>query len=87
MTRGWCTNTISDVEFFIDEEHPHSFSGSEDDKKTWWELRPYMVQLPFPSWAALKAYLIKNCKRNNCDKYIASWERRINEMEKKVSEE
>ena len=28
--RGWCTNTISDVEFFIDEENPYTFPGMDE---------------------------------------------------------
>lgn len=85
MEKGWCTNTISDVEFYIDEARPHDFGDGKP--KTWWELRPYMVMLPFPSWAELKAYLIKQCKRNNCDEYIKSWERRVNKMDDKVKNE
>lgn len=77
--KGWCTNTVSDEEFFVDEEHPHVFSDGK--MHTWWEIRPYMVLLPTKSWAELKSYVIKNCKRSNCDKYIQSWDRKINELD------
>jgi len=86
-TKGWCTNMVSDVEFYVDEKRPHSFSGDPKDAKTWWEVRPFMVLIPFDSWAKLKAYLIKNCKRTNCDKYIKSWERKINRIDDKAKNE
>ncbi len=87
LSRGWCTNTISDQEFFIDELRPHSFTGKKEDAKTWWELRPYMVYVPFPSWAELKAYIIKQCKRTNCKEYVASWERKIQGLDDKIQNE
>lgn len=87
MSKGWCTNTVSDVEFFIYDKNPHSFSGNKKDAKTWWELRPFMVYMPFESYAEFKKYIIKQCKRTNCDKYIKSWDRRILQMEKKVLED
>ena len=88
MTRGWCTNTISDEEFYIDDEHPHSFTGDPKDAKTWWELRPYMVLLPTPSWVEVKSYIIKRCKQDgNCQDGVGNWERKINQMDEKLRHE
>lgn len=85
--KGFCTNTVSDVDFFIDDKHPHAFGKDKTQAKTWWELRPYMVYVPFPSWAELKAYIIKQCKRTDCASYVSSWERKLSEMDKKITEE
>lgn len=77
--KGFCTNTISDKDYDIDEQHPVQLPG-DDKPKTWWARRPYMVLIPATSWAELKAYIIKQCKRNNCDSYVKSWDRKINEL-------
>lgn len=74
--RGFCTETIEDKDYVIDEQHPVKLPG-DDKPKTWWERRPYMLLMPASSWAELKAYIIKQCKRTNCDQYVASWERTI----------
>jgi len=83
-TRGFCTNTISDKDFYIDESHPVQLLG-DDKPKTWWERRPFMVLVPVTSWKELKSYIIKQCKRTNCDKYVQSWDRKINELEQGAS--
>ncbi len=80
MTKGWCTNTISDTEFYIDNER--LFNG-----KSWWELRPTMIQVPVDSWVAMKAYIIKACKKyGNCDKDIAKWERKVEVIDKQLDQ-
>lgn len=85
MSKGWCTRMIANEEFYVDDERPYTFENGES--KTWWELRPFMVMIPFPSFAELKAYLIKNCKAQNCDKYIQSWERKVNKLDDKSKNE
>lgn len=79
MTKGFCTNTVSDRDYYVDEKNPVSIGGGEP--KTWWEMRPYMILVPVDSWREFKAYIIKQCKRTNCDQYIKSWERKIQELE------
>lgn len=81
MTRGFCTNTVSDKEFFIDEDHPYSFTGDAKDAKTWWQMRPFMLLVPADSWAAFKIYIIQECKRTNCDQFVQSWDRKINDLD------
>ena len=35
--------------------------------KSYWEIRPTLLQIPADSYAELKAYLLKNCRRyQNC---------------------
>lgn len=78
MTRGFCTNTISDKSFFIDEEN-------KLDGKTWWELRPTMVQVPIPSWVEIKTFIIKVCKeKGNCGDNISNWERRVFQLDEQI---
>lgn len=85
-TRGWCTQTISNHEFEINEQVPHSFTEGEKPL-TWWELRPTFIYVPAPSWAKLKAWIIKTCKKTNqCDKAIDSWERKIDTVDEKINE-
>lgn len=83
QAKGFCTNTISDTDYEIDEQHPAKLPG-DDKPKTWWERRPFMILVPTSSWAELKAYIIKQCKRSNCDQYVKSWDRKISELEEKA---
>ena len=76
MNRGYCVNTISSTEFYVDD-------AKKLDKLTWWELRPAMIMMPASSWAKLKTYIIVQCKQTGaCDKEISSWERTINSVDK-----
>jgi hypothetical protein len=79
QVKGFCTNTISDHDFTIDEQHPAAFDGGKP--QTWWDMRPYMVLVPMSSWKAFKEYIIQQCKRTNCDQYIQSWDRKIQELD------
>lgn len=79
MTKGFCTNTVSDKDYYIDEKNPVAIGDAKP--QTWWEMRPYMILVPVASWKEFKAYIIKQCKRTNCDQYIKSWDRKINELD------
>lgn len=83
-TRGWCTYTISDKEFYVDDENPLKIYDDQP-ALTWWELRPTFLLVPAPSYAKMKAYIIKTCKQNKCDKHIGSWERRMERVEEKAN--
>jgi hypothetical protein len=84
-TRGWCTHTLSDREFYIDDEHPYSFYKGEEPM-SWWELRPTLLLVPAPSYAALKAYIVKTCRAQKCDSQIGAWERRVQKIDKQIDE-
>ena len=76
--RGFCTYTISDKDIYVDEQNPL-------EGKTWWNMRPEMVQVPPPSWAKIKAFIIKTCKQsNNCDSEVTSWDRRLDSIDEKL---
>lgn len=78
MSRGFCVNTISSEEFYVDDTKTL-------DKMTWWQLRPSMIMMPASSWAKLKTYIIAQCKRTGaCDKEITSWNRTIETIDKAV---
>ena len=69
--KGWCTNTITDEEYYVDDEHKLF-------DMTWWELRPSMVMVPAQSWTQIKSSFIKLCKKNgNCNRDIDKWERKF----------
>lgn len=82
-TKGYCTTIISGQDIIVDEDN-------KLDGKTWFELRPTMIQVPVETWAALKKYLIINCKRSGkCNANIDSWNRSMksidDEITKKIS--
>lgn len=84
IDRGFCTTIISGKDQRVDETN--KLNG-----KTWFQMRPEMVMVPIETWAALKTYLIMNCKRSKaCNRNIDSWNRSIqtidDELLKKIPE-
>ena len=74
--KGKCIKVMSGETFVVDETH--KFEG-----KTWWEIRPAMVQMPASTWVAFKAYIIKMCKKTNmCGKEVPSWDRSLETVDK-----
>lgn len=74
--KGKCIRIMSGETFTVDETHLY-------DKKTWWDMRPAMIQVPAASWAELKAYIIKMCKKTNvCGKEVPSWDRSLETVDK-----
>ncbi|MGZ3744422.1 MAG: hypothetical protein ACXVB1_00030 [Pseudobdellovibrionaceae bacterium] len=75
MTRGQCTNIISGKSFEVNETN--KLNG-----KTWWEMRPAMIQVPASTWASLKKFIIKTCKKyDSCQKEVPTWERTIGNVD------
>jgi len=78
MSRGYCIKTISDEETEVNET-------KKIYNKTWFQMRPVMIQLPIDSWVEIKKFIIMECKKNNdCNADIASWERKINQIDGKL---
>ena len=77
--KGWCTYTVSDKEFYVDEVNKLK---TKRGLKSWWEIRPYVIKIPFDSWTKIKASFIKNCKLNKqCSKTIRSWEKKLDKLD------
>lgn len=71
LSKGVCTYTVSGKTFIIDDDNP--FEG-----QTWFDMRIKTLSVPAKSWAKLKAFLIKQCKKSNkCDVDISSWDREL----------
>jgi hypothetical protein len=78
ISKAFCTYTISNKDFFIDDENLY-------EGKTWFEMRPAMVLLPPTTWAAFKAYIIKNCKRTGkCKGMVEGWDRTMNVIDEQL---
>ena len=78
-TKGFCVNTISSKEYEITDT-------KKLDGKTWWEIRPFMINMPISSWVEIKKFIIKICKKSNkCSKNISSWKRTVNTIDKKMA--
>lgn len=69
MAKAYCTTIISGRGFYIDDENKYQ-------DKTWFEMSAGTMRVPADTWAALKKYLIMNCKRyKKCNVNIDSWDR------------
>lgn len=76
--RGYCVRMMSGKDFEINETE--KFKGM-----TWWEMRPYMIQMPPQTWKELKTWIIKICKNNSqCDDAVSSWERTVEKIDKQA---
>lgn len=79
MERGFCTNLLSPVDRKVDDENLL-------DGKTWFEMLPTMIYVPKDSWAAIKKYIVTECKRTNrCDGLVESWDRTINVIDAQIN--
>ncbi len=68
-SRGYCTTIISGKGQYVDEVN--LLNG-----RTWFDSSIDMVYVPVETWAALKKYLIINCKRSKvCNRRIDTWTR------------
>lgn len=75
---GYCVNTVSSKEFRVDDDH--LWKG-----KSWWEIRHQMIYVPAESWAELKYFIIKVCKKTKqCDSDISGWDRTIDKIDEKI---
>lgn len=75
MTRGYCVKTMSGDTFVVDEVN--LLEG-----KTWWDMRPTMIQMPASTWAKFKIWINKICKNNSqCDSAVANWQRTVNTID------
>lgn len=78
INRGYCTTIISGVPSQVDDNHTL-------DGDTWFDARIKMILVPPKTWAALKAYLIKNCKKTKaCNENIDSWMRSMKVIDEQV---
>lgn len=80
LTEGVCTKMLSGETFIVDE-------ANKLDGKTWWELRPYMLHVPATTWAEIKKFIVKMCKKYGCaDPEIASWDRAVQNIDKQITD-
>lgn len=71
-TRGFCVMTLSNEDFYVDDNTPY-------DNKNWQQLKATSIIIPGKYYADLKAALLKYCKeRGNCPQYV---EERLNAFE------
>lgn len=72
LSKGICTYTVSGETITIDDDNLY-------ENQTWFSLRNKALTVPASSWAKIKAFLIKQCKKSNqCDVEIDSWDRNLN---------
>lgn len=78
LAKGYCTTIISGKGQIVDDEN-------KMNDKTWFEMRPEMILVPVDTWAALKKYLIINCKRSRkCNENIDSWTRSMGVIDEEL---
>jgi hypothetical protein len=79
ISKAFCTTPISGKDQIIDDTH--LLEG-----KTYWDIRPTMILIPPSSYAAIKSFILKQCKRNPdmCDKEIPAWDRATESVDKQI---
>lgn len=68
MSKAICVYTVSGKTVEVDDDRPL-------EGQTWWDMRQKVLSMPAKSWAEMKAYMIKMCKRHKCNVDISSWDR------------
>lgn len=77
LEKGGCVKIVSGDKFIVDETHLY-------EGKTWFEMRPYMIQMPPGTYKKFKAFIIKICKKYKCDKDVASWDRALVNIDEQI---
>ena len=74
--RGSCVYTVTGEQVEINETN-------KLEGKTWWEMRPAMLQMPASAWAKVKSWIIKVCKKNPkmCEDAVTSWDRTLDNVD------
>lgn len=74
VNEGFCTYTISNKNIIVNDEHP--LNG-----KTWLDIKIESVYLPSDSWAKIKEYILKNCKKDqSCMNNLESLSNKIDSI-------
>jgi len=74
LSKGICTYTLSGKNIVVDDDNP--LNG-----QTWFDMRSKILAVPASSWAEIKTWMIKQCKKTNkCDADISQWDRDINPL-------
>ncbi len=74
VNSGFCTNTVSNKDIIVDDTH--LLNG-----KTWLDLKIESVYVPAESWAEIKKYIIKQCKKHrDCSGNIDTWSSKIDSV-------
>lgn len=73
LSKGICTYTVSGKNIEVTDDKPL-------DGQTWFDIRAKVLAVPASSWAEIKAWMIKQCKKNKCNVDISSWDRDINSL-------
>lgn len=68
MSKGLCTYTVSGKTIVVDDENLL-------DGLTWFDLRNKSLTVPPESWAKIKAFMVKQCRKNKCNVDIDNWDR------------
>ncbi len=80
MSKGFCTKTISNQEMIVDEVN--TLNG-----QTWFQMRPQFVLVPPKTWAEIKKFIIRECKKSDtCNSTVETWERKLVEIDEKLAE-
>lgn len=72
IPKGFCAWTISDKETIVDDNGGHMLNG-----KLWTDVKSSSLLIPAESWAKIKAFILKNCKKNkDCNASgLGKWEK------------
>lgn len=74
--KAFCTYTIQDKDFFIDDNNLF-------EAQTYWDIKPTMIQVPYKSWVELKKFILIQCKRSNCTN---NYSQKIDTIESNVNQ-
>lgn len=77
--RGYCIETLSEKEYPVDDVNLL-------DGKTWRELEMVSLRVPPGYWAQIKAYLLKQCRKNkNCRGDLGKWETKADKVDQAMA--
>lgn len=78
MSEGRCSYMVSNKQIKVNDDN--LLNG-----KTWFDIRRQALTMPAESWAKIKAWIIKMCKKYRCDAEIDSWDRTLETIDSAVN--
>lgn len=88
-SRAYCCTVVTGNCRFVDEktimregDNTPTIDKNLGSKITWWELRPYTIQIPFFDYQKLRAWIVEECKvSGKCDSTVTSWDSTLGNLD------
>lgn len=80
ISKGKCSYLVTGKTITVDDDHLL-------DGQTWFDIRNKSLTMPADTWAAIRAWILKMCKKYKCNIDVASWDRSVEIVDEAIGPE